>query len=241
MTPYPMTAEMERSPLRTVELWSLAGAAIATMAIVARQRPTARFWLAMAATPIAYRALTGRWPSPLAGLVERRSDTRAALGGSRGIRVHEAIRLERPVSEVYEYWRKLEHLPRFMQHLDRVVENSDLRSHWVARGPAGLEVTWDAEIINDIPDRLIAWRSLPGSDVTTAGSVNFDSVRAGQSTQVTVKLQYDPPAGRLGAAVARLFGREPSQTIREDLHRLKYLLEAGDPAVESVPWDSRTR
>jgi uncharacterized membrane protein len=165
-------------------------------------------------------------------MAERSSDTRAALAGNRGIRVHEAIRIESPVDEVYAFWRKLENLPRFMQHLARVTEHSDLRSRWVARGPAGIEVEWDAEIINDIPDQLIAWRSLPGSDVVTAGSVNFDGVRGGSCTQVTVKLQYDPPAGRVGAAIAHVFGREPSQTIREDLHRLKEQIEGRELARE---------
>jgi uncharacterized membrane protein len=63
-----------------------------------------------------------------------------------------------------------------------------------------------------------------------AGSVNFDRVRGGHSTQVTVHLQYAPPAGRVGSSVATLLGREPSQTIREDLRRLKQVLEAGEVA-----------
>ena len=94
---------------------------------------------------------------------------------------------------------------------------------------------WDAEIINDVEDQLIAWRSLPGSDVVSAGSVNFDAVRGGRSTQVSVHLQYAPPAGRAGALLSRLFGREPSQTIREDLRRLKQLLEAGEVARVAAP------
>ena len=115
-----------------------------------------------------------------------------------------------------------------MEHLDRVTETSDGRSHWVANGPAGLAVEWDAQIINEVRDKVLAWKSLPGSDVVTAGSVNFDEVRGGRSTQVTVHLQYAPPAGKAGALLASLFGREPSQTIRADLRRLKQLLEAGE-------------
>ena len=98
----------------------------------------------------------------------------------------------------------------------------------MAAGPAGLAVEWDAEIINEVENKLIAWRSLPGSDVVTAGSVNFDAARGGRSTQVSVHLQYAPPAGKAGALVASLFGREPSQTIREDLRHFKQLLEAGE-------------
>jgi uncharacterized membrane protein len=138
------------------------------------------------------------------------------------------VRLEKPVDEVYRFWRRLENLPRFMTSLARVEDLGHGRSRWVATGPAGSEVEWDAEIINEVENKVIAWRSLPGSQVAVAGSVNFDSVRQGSAAQVTVHLQYAPPAGRAGAFVAQLFGREPSQTIREDLRRLKQLLEAGE-------------
>jgi uncharacterized membrane protein len=155
-------------------------------------------------------------------------DTKTALAGTRGIHVRESVRLERPVTDLYRLWRRLENLPRFMSHLERVTETSDRRSHWIARGPAGLAVEWDAEIINEVENQVVGWRSLPGSDVVTAGSVNFDAVRGGRGTQISVHLQYALPAGRVGAAVASLFGSEPSQTIREDLRRFKRLLEAGE-------------
>jgi len=160
----------------------------------------------------------------------RSSDTRVALAGPRGLRVKEAIRLELPIQDVYRYWRRLENLPTFMTHLESVTERSPRQSHWVAKGPAGLTVEWDAEIINDVDNQLIAWRSLPGSTIVTAGSVNFDTVRSGRSTQVTVNLQYQPPAGKAGAMIAALFGRAPSQTIREDLRVLKQRMEAGEIA-----------
>jgi uncharacterized membrane protein len=104
----------------------------------------------------------------------------------------------------------------------------DGKSHWVAAGPADLTVEWDAEIINEVENQVIGWQSLPGSDVVTAGSVNFDTARDGRSTQVSVHLQYAPPAGKAGVLAASLFGREPSQTIREDLRHFKQLLEAGE-------------
>ncbi len=153
---------------------------------------------------------------------------RTAVGGDRGLHVRESIRLDVPVGDVYRFWRRLENLPQFMTHLDRVTEDADGRSHWVTSGPVGLAVEWDAEIINEIEDKVLAWRSLPGSDVVTAGSVNFDAARGGRSTQVSVHLQYAPPAGKAGALVASLFGREPSQTVREDLRHFKQLLEAGE-------------
>jgi uncharacterized membrane protein len=115
-----------------------------------------------------------------------------------------------------------------MTHLHRVTETGDGTSHWVAAGPAGLVVEWEAEIINEVENRVLAWRSLPGSDVVTAGSVNFEAIRGGRGTQVSVHLQYAAPTGKVGALVASLFGREPAQTIREDLRHFKQLLEAGE-------------
>jgi uncharacterized membrane protein len=102
------------------------------------------------------------------------------------------------------------------------------RSHWVAKGPAGRTVEWDAVIHNERPNELIAWRSLPGSDVDHAGSVWFKDAPGGRGTEVSVELQYNPPAGALGAIFASFWGKEPSQEIQEDLHRLKELLELGE-------------
>jgi uncharacterized membrane protein len=122
-----------------------------------------------------------------------------------------------------------------MHHLEEVTDVGHGRSHWIANGPAGMRVEWDAEIINEVDDKVIGWRSLPGSDVVSAGSVNFDGMRDGRSTQVSVHLQYAPPAGRAGDRVAAMFGRAPSQTIREDLRRLKQLLESGSSGVSAQP------
>jgi uncharacterized membrane protein len=154
--------------------------------------------------------------------------------------VRESIRLEKPLAEVYSFWRRLENLPRFMTHLEQVTELGNGRSHWIARGPADIRVEWDAEIINEVPHKVLGWRSLPGADVASAGSVNFSSVRGGRSTQLAVHLQYAPPAGRAGALFARLFGREPSQTVREDLRHLKHMLEAGE-IPQAVPQRPRKR
>jgi uncharacterized membrane protein len=190
-------------------------------------------FLAAAATPLAYRAFSGNWPRFTNGRSSAQ-DTRTALAGDRGVHVREAISLEKPIDEVYRFWRRLENLPRFMGYLERVTEIDHRRSHWVARGPGGMHVDWDAEIINDVPNEVIAWRTLPGADVMSAGSVNFDTVRNGRSTRVSVRLQYAPPGGRAGALAATLFGREPSQTVREDLRRLKQVLEAGELARSSA-------
>jgi uncharacterized membrane protein len=219
-----------------LERWGSVTTAAALMIYGVSRRSPAGIGLALAATPLAYRGLAGRWPPPLTSRHHTANeDSRAALAGQRGLVVHESIRLERPIAEVYSFWRRFENLPRFMTHLAKVTETDGGRSHWMARGPGGVLVEWDAEIINEIENKVIGWRSLPGGDVTVAGSVNFDTVRNGQSTQLTVRLQYAPPAGRVGAFVSMLAGREPSQTIREDLRRLKQILEAGEVARATAP------
>jgi uncharacterized membrane protein len=225
-----MHAEALYEPTPSVadaENWMALGTGALLLIIGASRRSIGGACLAASSVPLLYRGITGRWPIVSNGHAQPDS-TRAALGGERGIHVRESVRLEKPVADVYRFWRRLENLPRFMTHLNRVTETPDGRSHWVACGPAGLAVEWDAEIINEVENQVIGWRSLPGSDVVTAGAVNFDTAREGRSTQVSVHLQYAPPAGKAGALIASLFGREPSQTIREDLRHFKQLLEAGE-------------
>jgi uncharacterized membrane protein len=148
--------------------------------------------------------------------------------------VDESITIHRPLPQVYRFWRNFENLPQFMKHLDMVAMREAGVSHWVARGPAGMKVEWDARIINEVENKVIGWQSLEGSMVSTAGSVNFDESDRG--TRVRVHLQYNPPAGKLGAAVAWLLGEEPGQQIREDLRRLKQLLETGEiPTTQGQP------
>jgi uncharacterized membrane protein len=155
-------------------------------------------------------------------------DTRAALRGPRGINVLESVTINQPIELLYRFWRNLENLPQFMRHLESVEKVTDTISHWRAKGPAGSVVEWDAEIFNEIPNKLIAWRSLEGADVVSAGSVNFDAEPGGRSTRVTVHLQYSPPGGKVGAAIAKLFGADAQTEIREELRRFKQLVEAGD-------------
>jgi uncharacterized membrane protein len=168
-----------------------------------------------------YEAL-GVDTSPAAG------DTRKALGGSRGVNVLESVTINRSITEMYRFWRNLENLPQFMRHLVSVEKLTDTISRWRAKGPAGVTVEWEAEVYNEVPDKLIAWRSLEGSSVISAGSVNFDDAGPGRGTRVTVHLQYSPPGGKLGAKIARLFGADAETEIREDLRRFKRLLEAGE-------------
>jgi uncharacterized membrane protein len=177
-----------------------------------------------------------------AGLIWRssRSDTRIRLAGPRGTHVEESFAINAAPEELYEFWRNLEQLPRVMPELSAVRMVDHRRSHWVARGPAGWRTEWYADIINDIPNELIAWRTTEGSSVVSAGSVHFEPGPVGRGTVVRVKLQYDPPGGRLGAAFAWAFGDAPSQVIREGLRRFKQLMETGEiPTTDGQPRGGR--
>ena len=154
----------------------------------------------------------------------------ASVAAGAGVKVNEAVTINRPAAEIYRFWRNLSNLPRVMRHLESIRVEGE-RSHWVAHGPLGHRVEWDAEIINDRPNELIAWRSLEGSEVGTAGSVHFATAPGGRGTEVHVSLKYDPPLGKVGSWAAWLLGEEPSLQVREDLLRLKQLLEAGEIAT----------
>lgn len=145
----------------------------------------------------------------------------------RGIHVTKSITIGRPRDEVYRFWRDFTNLPVFMAHLESV-EILDGRSRWRAKAPAGMKVEWDAEILQDEPGEIIRWRSLAGAEVPNQGTVKFVDAPGGRGTIVRVELVYDPPAGILGAAVAKLFGEEPEQQIEGDLRRLKQVLETGE-------------
>jgi uncharacterized membrane protein len=153
----------------------------------------------------------------------------ASVRRGEGIRVEQSVVVNRPVREVYQFWRSFENLPRFMDHLESVTIIDETRSHWVAKAPAGTRVEWDAVIHNELEGQLIAWRSLPGADINNAGSVHFSPVAGDPgSTEVRVVLSYEPPAGKVGATVAKLLGEEPSRQVADDLRRFKQVMEASE-------------
>ncbi|MEH1100889.1 SRPBCC family protein [Micromonospora sp. CPCC 205561] len=156
----------------------------------------------------------------------RAGQARRARG--RVIDMELAVTVNRSPTEAYRFWRDLENLPTFMSHLESVRAEDLRRSHWTARGPAGRRIEWDAEIVDDQPNRSIAWRSLPGTRVPNAGRVRFVPAPGDRGTEVRVRLRYAPPAGALGRAVAKLFGEEPEQQVRDDLRRFKQVVETGE-------------
>lgn len=152
----------------------------------------------------------------------------------RGISLHRSLTILRPVEEVYAFWRDFTNLPRFMRHLESVELLGDGLSRWKARAPAGLAASWDAEITEERPNELIAWRSLPGSIVQNAGVVRFRSAPGDRGTELHVRLTYDPPGGRITKALAMLFREEPGQQVKDDLRRFKSMMETGEVVVSDA-------
>lgn len=178
--------------------------------------------------------LTGRDASRNPGAVEQP----AMAGGP--IQVEKSVAVNRSPEECYAFWRNLENLPRFMQHLESVRNLDDKRSHWVAKAPAGRTVEWDAEITEDRPNEALDWRSLPGADVDNAGTVRFERGPGGRGTMVRVRMRYNPPGGALGALLAKVVMEEPNVQVQEDLRRFKRVMETGDvPTTEGQPTGRR--
>jgi uncharacterized membrane protein len=147
------------------------------------------------------------------------------------IRVRQSVTINRSTRELYDYWRDFENLPRIMRHLSEVRILDSRRSHWVVAGPLDTPLEWDAEITEETSGNWISWRSLPDSRIPNEGWVAFSPAPAGQGSEVHVHLAYRPPLGRIGAAFAKLLGKEPSQQIREDLRRFQQQMETGEVAT----------
>lgn len=147
------------------------------------------------------------------------------------IHVRQTVAINRPPEAIYAFWRDFRNLPRFMSHLEHVEVRDERRSHWVAKAPAGRTVVWDAEVTEDRPNERLAWRSLEGADVDNSGEVRFERAPGDRGTIVRVEMRYSPPGGVVGAMVAKLFGEEPQMQVRDDLRRLKQVLETGAVTV----------
>ncbi len=154
-----------------------------------------------------------------------------AIGLNKSIRVERTVTINRSPEDLYRFWHNFENLPHFMKHLKSVKVLDDRRSHWIASAPLGASVEWDAEIVSDQENKLIAWASVADAQVDNSGFVRFQPSFNDRGTEVKVVLEYNPPGGMLTAAVAKLFGEEPEQQIREDLNRFKQLMETGEIAT----------
>lgn len=145
------------------------------------------------------------------------------------MKIEKSVIVERPAGELYSYWRNFENLPRIMRHVQSVEVKDGHRSHWKVAGPAGISLEWDAAIINEKENELIAWHSLEDAEIENAGTVLFIPSSSGKDTEVKVVLNYDQPGGSAGRVFAKLFGEEPSQQIQEDLNRFKTAMESRSP------------
>jgi uncharacterized membrane protein len=160
-----------------------------------------------------------------------------AFGGTRisthpsSIHAEASFTVNVPQEEAYRFWLNLENLPRFMSHLESVQDLGNGKSEWVARGPLQTRIKWTAEVVDKREGQWLVWRSDPNSVLPNSGSVQFRRAPGNRGTEVTVAMQYMPPAGKLGKTFAKLFGKDPSQTIREDLRHFKQLMETGEIAT----------
>ena len=155
------------------------------------------------------------------------SDTRRALGGRGGVAVEESVIIQRPIAELYRFWRNLENLPRFMRHLESVERITDTLSRWRARGPGGTIVEWSAKSSTTSRTRSSAGAPSKGP-MSSAPDPSTSKSRIPGTTRLRVKLQYSPPGGKVGVVLAKLFGRDAATEIREDLRRFKQLVETGE-------------
>lgn len=172
------------------------------------------------------------------GMLLAKSLTTSLLaGGKRAetgrVAVERAVTIDRPVAELYDYWRDFRNLPKVMTHLEAVTVIDERRSRWTAKAPLGGHVEWEAELVDDRPNERIAWRSLPDAAVPNSGEVRFRAAPGDRGTEIIVRLRYEPPAGAVGASVATLAFEEPDQQVREDLRRFKAIMETGEaPTTE---------
>jgi uncharacterized membrane protein len=232
----PVVPDRSAINLDHVERWAsiLGGAAMALYGV--RRRDWGGAVVALLGGALVHRGVSGHCPVYQAlgvntehrrrGVLEKRHGPAAVLDASKAERVERTETIHRRADELYAYWRDFTNLPRVMAHLESVTIESETRSRWKVKAPAGQSVEWEAEIINEIPNELIAWKSVEEAVVPNAGSVHFTPLPRGGATEVRIVLEYQPPAGRLGAVVARLFGEEPGAQMRDDLRRFKQLMES---------------
>jgi uncharacterized membrane protein len=220
------------------ERWVSLAVGAGLLAIGLRQGIRDGLMFALTGGALLYRGATGRCPLYKVAGIDTSADRPrpgVSVPHGRGVKIEHSVFINKSPEELYRFWRQFENLPRFMDHLASVKTEGDQRSHWVVKTIGNAEISWDAEIVNDVPNELIAWRTVENSDVDHAGSVRFEGTE--QGTRVKVTMEYRPPAGKVGVGLAKLFGQEPRQMIENDLRRFKQLMEAGE--VVSVEGQSR--
>ncbi len=212
----------------TAERWLATVAGLALAAYGLKKRSKSGLLSAAAGGGLLYCGLSGHsflYDAFGINRAERTANPIVSVPHGEGIKIEHTIMINRSPQELYHFWRNLENLPLVMKHIESVTVVDDRRSHWVAKAPAGQVVEWDAVIHNEIPDQLIAWRSVDGSEIDHAGSVEFKENVIG-ATDLKVVLNFKPPAGKVGAIVAKILAEDPARQIEEDLKQFKTMIEA---------------
>jgi uncharacterized membrane protein len=196
-----------------------------------KRRDLRGVWMMMTGGYMLMRGINGHCMLYQALKINRAVETNpqaVSVPHQQGTHIESSVTVHRPVEEVYSFWRNFENLPRIMSHLEAVQVIDNKRSHWVVKAPVGAQVEWDAEIVNEVPNEVIGWRSLGNAEIANAGSVRFIPKEDGQSTQIKVSLEYVPPAGKVGEIIAMLLGEEPRVQLRDDLRNFKKAMESGE-------------
>lgn len=206
----------ETSNLGDIERWGsiIGGSALVLMGL--KQGSLRGVLTAIAGGGLVYHGATSQ------------SSIQEKAGMNQTIKVEKTVTINKPAAELYRFWNNFENLPTFMKHLKSVQVLDQTRSHWIANAPLGSSVEWDAQIVNDQENKLIAWTSIEGAEIDNSGFVRFQPATGGRGTEVKVVIEYNPPGGGIAAAIAKLFGEEPEIQIGEDLHRFKQLMETGE-------------
>lgn len=185
--------------------------------------------ITIAGADLVAKGFTGQHLPAVVGLTGLKGKgARARIAHQEGVKVERSVSVMVSPEEAYNFVRNFEQWPAYMKHVQSVRVIDDKLSHWTVKAPAGTTVEWDAEIINEIPNELIAWRSINSPDIESAGSLRFEALPGNRGTMISAEFQYLPPAGVIGVAIAKLFGEEPEIQVKDDLRRLKQLLEAGE-------------
>ena len=193
--------------------------------------------VALASAGMLLRGATGYCPA-YAAMGVNNADTKEALSGPRGIHVRESVTIEAPQEDIYRFWRQLDRLPEVMPHLESVEQLDTKRSRWTAKAFDAVPVTWEAEIINEVPFDTIGWKTLAGEKIQHAGSVNFKPAYGSRGTEVRVHLQYSAPGGKAAGWLAWLAGQDPGNLTRQGLRALKQRLEGGPAATGTTDYSA---
>lgn len=235
----PRDVTRPRDNVGRAERWIsvLAGSALTVYGLDRRDRSGGV--LALLGAALVHRGVTARCPVYAALSVSTAGDAphdhgvdtdeptsrAAAFRASDAVKVERSITVDRPPQELYALWKNPENLPRFMDWLEDVQTIDGRRARWRAKGPAGTSIEWIAEVINEVPNALIAWKSVANPDIKNAGSVHFRASATGGGTEVRLVFEWVPPGGRAGMAVAKLLGSDPANRIGEGLEKFKAFAE----------------